>query len=113
MIHDRMTLGYIDALYWTEAGPDSEHSPASKLSKDDEFKAWDACHKLRLACSGEIDLTQYDPEQIGHDLWLTRNGHGTGFWDRVDVYGDNARVLSLMAKMLGAHDVEFIEEVTE
>jgi hypothetical protein len=19
---------------------------------------------------------------VGHDLWLTRNGHGTGFWDR-------------------------------
>lgn len=21
-------------------------------------------------------------EQNGHDFWLTRNGHGTGFWDR-------------------------------
>jgi hypothetical protein len=21
-------------------------------------------------------------EQIGHDFWLTRNGHGAGFWDR-------------------------------
>src|SRR5689334_12761039 len=20
-------------------------------------------------------------EQAGHDLWLTRNGHGSGFWD--------------------------------
>lgn len=20
--------------------------------------------------------------QIGHDFWLTRNGHGAGFWDR-------------------------------
>jgi len=23
-----------------------------------------------------------DAEQIGHDFWLTRNGHGSGFWDR-------------------------------
>ena len=23
-----------------------------------------------------------DPAQAGHDFWLTRNGHGTGFWDR-------------------------------
>jgi hypothetical protein len=23
-----------------------------------------------------------DPSQIGHDIWLTRNGHGVGFWDR-------------------------------
>ena len=21
-------------------------------------------------------------EGLGHDLWLTRNGHGAGFWDR-------------------------------
>lgn len=23
-----------------------------------------------------------DPGQVGHDFWLTRNGHGAGFWDR-------------------------------
>lgn len=28
-----------------------------------------------------------DPGQVGHDFWLTRNGHGTGFWDRY--YGPN------------------------
>jgi hypothetical protein len=25
---------------------------------------------------------KYDQSQAGHDLWLTRNGHGAGFWDR-------------------------------
>ena len=24
----------------------------------------------------------YDAENAGHDFWLTRNGHGAGFWDR-------------------------------
>lgn len=24
----------------------------------------------------------YDDTNAGHDLWLTRNGHGAGFWDR-------------------------------
>lgn len=28
------------------------------------------------------DLKDLDPEQCGHDFWLTRNGHGAGFWDR-------------------------------
>lgn len=23
-----------------------------------------------------------DEAQNGHDFWLTRNGHGVGFWDR-------------------------------
>ena len=26
-------------------------------------------------------------EQAGYDFWFTRNGHGTGFWDRPEVYG--------------------------
>lgn len=25
-------------------------------------------------------------EQAGHDFWLTRNGHGAGFWGRGDLY---------------------------
>jgi hypothetical protein len=33
------------------------------------------------------DTIWQDPEQVGHDLWLTRNHHGTGFWDRY--YGDH------------------------
>lgn len=28
------------------------------------------------------DVKDLDPEQVGHDFWLTRNGHGVGFWDR-------------------------------
>ncbi len=27
-------------------------------------------------------LGQIDDEQAGHDFWLTRCGHGAGFWDR-------------------------------
>jgi hypothetical protein len=26
-------------------------------------------------------LTARDSGQGGHDFWLTRNGHGAGFWD--------------------------------
>jgi hypothetical protein len=27
-------------------------------------------------------LESWDEGRIGHDFWLTRNGHGAGFWDR-------------------------------
>ena len=30
----------------------------------------------------EIDLSGLEPKQLGHELWLARNGHGAGFWDR-------------------------------
>jgi hypothetical protein len=29
-----------------------------------------------------LSLSGLSDEQIGHDFWLTRNGHGAGFWDR-------------------------------
>jgi hypothetical protein len=45
------------------------------------------CRDYMGACeSGKRD--GYDPSQgspatyLGHDLWLTSCGHGTGFWDR-------------------------------
>lgn len=34
-------------------------------------------------------------ERAGHDYWLTRNGHGAGFWDRPEIYGEkNANSLT-------------------
>ena len=42
-------------------------------------------------------------DQAGHDLWLTRNGHGAGFWDRTaDVYPpENAQALTEAAEHFG------------
>jgi hypothetical protein len=28
------------------------------------------------------DVVGETPEHAGYDFWLTRNGHGAGFWDR-------------------------------
>ena len=34
------------------------------------------------ADSGVDPLNHMSEERMGHDLWLTRNRHGAGFWDR-------------------------------
>lgn len=34
------------------------------------------------------DERDYDDASAGHDFWLTRNGHGAGFWDRGIEHGD-------------------------
>ena len=31
--------------------------------------------------ANQSDVEHYDQEQVAHDFWLTRNGHGAGFWD--------------------------------
>lgn len=43
------------------------------------------------------------PELAGHDFWLTRNGHGAGFWDRG--LGEVGERLSKAAKVYGGSNV--------
>lgn len=52
---------------------------------DDDFMkhAAQVVEKFAEAFKGSGPLT----EQHGHDLWLTRQGHGAGFWDRPTFYG--------------------------
>lgn len=47
----------------------------------------------------KADLPEELLAQAGHDFWLTRNGHGTGFWDKAEVYGEQqAEDLTIMAE---------------
>lgn len=48
----------------------------------------------------EFDLTE---SSAGHDFWLTRNGHGAGFWDR-DL-GDVGDKLTKACKPYGEVDL--------
>ena len=48
-----------------------------------------------------------DGHQIGHDFYLTRNGHGAGFWDRYasgSTLGKIGNELSELAKTYGASE---------
>lgn len=49
-----------------------------------------------------LDAASGNDARHGHDLWLTRNGHGAGFWDRG--YGKIGEELSDLAKSLGPCD---------
>jgi len=41
---------------------------------------------------------------VGHDFWLTRNGHGAGFWDG-DYSGDAGEILTEASKQFGEVDL--------
>lgn len=45
----------------------------------------------------------YDWGNVGHDFWLTRNGHGAGFWDRA--LGDDGDTLTEAAQTYGGVDL--------
>lgn len=45
----------------------------------------------------------YGADRVGHDFWLTRNGHGAGFWDRgLERLGDD---LTEACKPYGSSDL--------
>ena len=41
-------------------------------------------------------------DQAGYDFWMTRNGHGVGFWDRPEYYGvENEHNLTRASREFG------------
>jgi hypothetical protein len=60
--------------------PLDENYSADDITPESRQSMWDDCHDFFTG--NEDDLAEMDPEQAGHDFFLTRNRHGAGFWDR-------------------------------
>jgi len=96
---DTITHHYIIAALWSSTDDAGEPLDA-QYSADDIAPA--ALEKMTADCESFyskaaelIEASGLDYEQIGHDFWLTRNGHGTGFWDRgLSDVGDQLTALS-------------------
>ena len=85
---------------------------AEELADDEEFEDghvdWSSEAMAQMEKDAELfyskaekllQKTGGDPRQHGTDFWLTRCGHGTGFWDRG--YGDLGDKLTAFAEKFG------------
>lgn len=84
---DDFTQGYIEAAFWTsedEIGESGFHdlAPEALASIKADCAAFQKMASADLAKSYDYAPFDYDAAHAGHDFWLTRNGHGVGFWDR-------------------------------
>lgn len=79
--------GYASAALWSTNDIDTDEP------LDQNYSLYDICHAAKVEMKRDIEKfvkensqalkdSGLDDEQIGHDFWLTRNGHGAGFWDR-------------------------------
>lgn len=96
---DEILTHYLHAILWTEeldGGHDIEEIKGVQLERCKKDIA-DFVDK-----AGNL-LDGISEEQIGHDLWLTRNGHGAGFWDRG--YGVTGEKLTTLAQEMKGVDV--------
>jgi hypothetical protein len=118
---DNFTRGYIVCALWssTDNSNDQGGDPLDdNYSLDDlapatleTIKA--DCADFQMSNKGLLTQAyklyplsgeQHAPEeQAGHDFWLTRNGHGAGFWDRgIGIVGEK---LTVSSKVYGSVDL--------
>ncbi len=95
---DPFTAGYAYAMLWVnlsdvrdiegtghDAGPEDWQTPAGgwqirAFTPASQASITADCAAFTRECWAS--LAGLNPGQCGHDFALTRNGHGTGFWDR-------------------------------
>ena len=105
---------YLECAIWTEEDTlkgDEESQISGKYSEDSELKdleerTWLNIHnftddsiikayediKKFLEYAGDA-VNDIDEEQLGHDIWLTRNHHGAGFFDRSYDYDNEKKLI--------------------
>lgn len=106
-----LNTAYIEAIFFTETG--DEGQPEGDLTALSRAQAHTHCSNFYRAVTQNVEgfLPQLNWVQVGHDLWLTRNGHGTGFWDRPEAYGESgASLLTAIAEAMGEVEVEFEDD---
>ena len=100
---DDMVQAYLACAWWADC-PESMQHTIKEPTKATKLAAIEDCRDFMAKASTQgIDVQQFNADQVGHDFWLTRNGHGTGFWDREDTYGGElaADILTDVAKSFG------------
>tara|TARA_Y100001938_G_C7944816_1_gene356213 strand:+ start:375 stop:779 length:405 start_codon:yes stop_codon:yes gene_type:complete len=106
--------GYAVCAVWSSTGDDGEPLDSTH---DESDLAGETLQAMKNSCAkfiseNENDLAEYverraiprgadcsGADWAGHDFWLTRNGHGTGFWDRG--FGELGDRLSEASKAFG------------
>lgn len=72
--------GYLACAQWADAPEDS----CARFTKAALLQAAADCREFIEACGPLIEQAAElrNWNSLGHDFWLTRCGHGSGFWDR-------------------------------
>jgi hypothetical protein len=78
---DTFTQAYIEAMLWSSCDDDDEPLDSNYSVSDLHQSAMETIQADCAKFQAENDLSEGTDSQAGHDFWLTRNGHGAGFWD--------------------------------
>lgn len=84
--YDEFTRAYMEAMLWAETDENGDQFDSNYDVSDFSEEALaqiriDSEHFQREAGLSRIQNIENVQELAGHDFWLTRAGHGSGFWD--------------------------------
>jgi len=111
---DKFIQGYWKALFWSETilddncnelGQFEDHYTVEDLDPGDRAKTEKTLQEFFENWSPVWLDAGWDNEQAGHDFALTRNGHGTGFWDRDWDRNDAGEQLTEACKPYGTQNL--------
>lgn len=76
---------YLECALWSSTDSDGDPLDAdhdiNDFAPEAVVSAQAECDDFTTAQAEDLALAGLSDERAGHDFWLNRNGHGSGFWD--------------------------------
>ena len=113
---DDFTGAYVEAALWSSTDDDGSPLDSNYDVDDIDHKTLE---KMKADCKQfKKDMAEYlyptqdrhenkkRDEQGGHDFWLTREGHGAGFWDSDRVWSEEeGKIMTEYCRKKGGFDL--------
>jgi len=115
MSFDRFFDSYLTTALWS-SNDESDESGGEPFDANYSVSDFAPETKEHLRDEAQDFYDKYnahwkDDGLAGHDFWLTRNGHGAGFWDKEDKYGEaDAALLTKASKKYGEENLYLDDE---
>lgn len=101
---------YVETALWSSTETDEDGNDLGNL--DDNYDADDLTDEAKASMRADCKAFLIDNAELigdrysdaGHDFWLTRNGHGAGFWDG-DWSQEAGKALTAASKAYGTSDI--------
>lgn len=109
--YDDFSDAYVDAALWSSTDDEGEPLDNNYTVDDIDSETYNNmmvdCGNFQrvnaLALEDAYEIDEQDSANAGHNFWLTRNGHGAGFWD--GDYPETGAELTESAKGFGEFDL--------
>lgn len=116
MILEDFVTSYVETALWSSTDDEDEpldknYDPGDLAVETDTWIMEDCKRFIERATPLIEEVERLDWEfpspiweMAAHDFWLTRNGHGSGFWDG-DWPGDIGKLLTEISECFGSYDL--------